>query len=255
MTAERSRSKKGDAASRSDTVDAVEIKVTVRPDQELQALRALKLDEDSAEVRVIYFYDTSTLRLFDAGIVLRARLVKGDDDDTTVKIRPVVPGNIPKSWDRVAGFKMEADQSGKRAVLSASLTRKRKRAEIDDVADGKRPVQELFSDLQLRFLAEMSPQPVDFELLKPLGPIRVLCWTSVHEGFPYELTSEEWRLPDGEDLLEVSIKVKPQRAAEAQKQFEGHLRQLGLDPHGGQETKTRTALEYFARTSRRTQKR
>lgn len=42
-------------------VDTVEIKVTIRPDQELKALRALELNEDSAEVRIIYFYDTANL--------------------------------------------------------------------------------------------------------------------------------------------------------------------------------------------------
>jgi hypothetical protein len=87
--------------------------------------------------------------------------------------------------------------------------------------------------------------PIKFEQLKTLGPIRVLLWKTRHEGFPYELTSEEWRLPDGQDLLEVSIKVKPDESQKAMKAFEKHLRELGLDPHGAQETKTRTALEYF----------
>jgi hypothetical protein len=62
------------------------------------------------------------------------------------------------------------------------------------------------------------------------------------------LTTDEWRLPDGEDLLEVSIKVEPDEAATARRAFESHLRELGLDPAGAQETKTRTALERLART-------
>jgi hypothetical protein len=36
-------------------VDACEIKVTLRPDEELKGLRALELDEDTAEVRLLYF--------------------------------------------------------------------------------------------------------------------------------------------------------------------------------------------------------
>ena len=40
------------------SMDAVEIKVTIRPDQELRAERAMELNEDTAEVRVTYFYDT-----------------------------------------------------------------------------------------------------------------------------------------------------------------------------------------------------
>jgi len=38
-------------------------------------------------------------------------------------------------------------------------------------------------------------------------------WKTKHKGFLHELTSEEWRLPDGEDLLEVSIKVEPDQSA------------------------------------------
>ena len=83
-----------------------------------------------------------------------------------------------------------------------------------------------------------------------MGPIRILRWKLEHENFPHELTLEEWRLPDGEDLVEVSIKTSPSEAPKAQKEFEDHLRQLGLDPAGDQETKTRTALEYFAKAHR-----
>jgi hypothetical protein len=69
-----------------------------------------------------------------------------------------------------------------------------------------------------------------------------------HRPFSYELTLEEWRLPNGEDLVEVSIKVPPKKAPQAQKEFDKHPREFGLDPKGAQEPKTRTALEYFAKT-------
>jgi hypothetical protein len=78
----------------------------------------------------------------------------------------------------------------------------------------------------------------------------VLRWKTRHKGFPYDLSSEEWRLPDGTDLLEVSIKVKPEEAEKGQAALASHLTTLGLDPAGAQETKTRTALEYFARVHR-----
>jgi hypothetical protein len=232
-------------------MDAVEIKVTVRPDQELRAERAMELNEDTAEVRVIYFYDTPKLDLFNAGVALRARLVKGDDDDSTVKFRPVEASSIAKDWKRLKGFKVEADCVGERIVCSASLTAIQKRDEIDDVAKGKRAIDKLFSKDQERFLTEFYKGSVDFGKLRVMGPIRVLRWKLKHESFPHELTLEEWRLPDGEDLVEVSIKTEPSKAAQAQKQFDEHLRGLGLDPQGAQETKTRTALEYFAKAHRK----
>ena len=120
-------------------MDAVEIKVTIRPDQELRAERAMELNEDTAAVRIIYFYDTPQLELCDAGVVLRARLVKGDDDDSTVKFRPVEAAKIAEEWKQLKGFKLEADCVGDRVVCSASLTVLQKRDEIDDVAKGSGP--------------------------------------------------------------------------------------------------------------------
>ena len=232
-------------------LDAVEIKVTIRPDQELQAERAMDLKEDTAEVRVIYFYDTPRLALFDAGVALRARLVK-DDDDSTVKFRPVEAPKISEEWKQLKGFKLEADCVGDLVVCSASLTVTQKHDEIDEVAKGERPIAKLFSKDQERFLSEFYKGPVDFGTLHVLGPIRVLRWKLTQKGFPHELTLEEWRLPDGEDLVEVSIKTSPKEALQAGRDSESHLRKLGLDPEGAQETKTRTALNYFAKAFRDT---
>jgi adenylate cyclase class IV len=227
-------------------IHSVEIKITVRPDQELRAERAMEINEDTAEVRVIYFYDTPSLDLFDAGIVMRARLVKGDDDDSTVKVRPVEAAKIADEWKQHNAFKLEADCVGERVVCSASLTALQKRDEIDEVAKGRRPIEKLFSKDQERFLATFTRKPIDFGKLHVLGPIRVLRWKLKQPRFPYDLTVEEWRLPEGDDLVEISIKTSPDKASQAQKEFDQHLRELGLDPEGAQETKTRTALKYFA---------
>jgi hypothetical protein len=227
-------------------MEAVEIKCTIRPDQELLAERAMKVDEDTADVRLVYFYDTPDLDLFKTGVVLRARLVKGDADDSTVKFRPVEPAAIPRDWQRLKGFKLEADWVGDHIVCSASLTDMQVRDEIDEVAKGKRAIGKLFSRDQERFLSEFNKDTVEFGKLRVMGPIRVLRWKPKHETFPHELTIEEWRLPSGEDLVEVSIKAPPNKAPQARKEFDTHLRGLGLDPEGAQDTKTRTALEYFA---------
>ena len=247
--------KKPQQRSRAKTLlDAVEIKVTVKPDQELQALRALELNEDSAEVRILYFFDTVHLDLFNSGVALRARLVKGDEDDSTVKFRPVKPEKISNEWKKLNGFKLEADCVGPRVVCSASHTVPQHRGEIDDVAKGKREIRSLFSKDQERFLIEFYKGSVNYNDVRVLGPIRVLRWKLKHKGFPYELTAEEWRLPDGEDLVEASIKVPPGKAQSAQKEFEKHLRKIGLNPAGAQQTKTRTALEYFAKNYRKGKK-
>ena len=229
-------------------MDAVEIKLTIRPDQELLAERAMAVEEDEADVRLVYFFDTPDLDLFKAGVVLRARLVKGDADDSTVKFRPVEAASVPEDWQRLDGFKLEADWVGDHVVCSASLTALQKRDEIDEVAEGKRAIGKLFSKDQERFLSEFYKGPVGFGQLRVMGPVRVLRWKPEHETFGHERTLEEWRLPSGEDLVEVSIKAHPDEALRAREEFDTHLRDLGLDPEGGQDTKTRTALEYFAKT-------
>jgi hypothetical protein len=226
-------------------VGAVEIKVTLPPDQELQGIRALELNEDSAEIRVIYFYDTPKLDLYKAGVALRARLVKGDKDDTTVKVRPVDPAKVGKEWTDMKGFKLEADSVGENLICGASLTSLQGKDEIELVADGKRAIEKLFTPDQERFLAHFYPKPVNFARLKVLGPIRVLRWKTKVDSLDYELTSEEWRLPNGRDLLETSIKVPTKEARPARKAFERCLTGMGLDPRGAQATKTRTALDYF----------
>lgn len=231
-------------------MDAVEIKVTIRPDQELRAERAMEVNEDTADIRVIYFYDTPDLDLFEAGVALRARLVKGDDDDSTVKFRTEKEAKVSPEWRKLDGFKLEADCVGDRAVFSSSLTQLQKRDEIDEVAKGKRAIHRLFSGDQERFFHEVYKGRTGLENLCVMGPIRVLRWKLEHRNFPHRLTVEEWRLPNGDDLVEVSIKVPPAEARRAQKAFNDHLEEFGLDPQGAQETKTRTALQYFAKACR-----
>jgi hypothetical protein len=232
-------------------MDAVEIKVTIRPDQELRAERAMQVDEDTADVRVIYYFDTPDLDLFKAGIALRARLVKGDADDSTVKLRSEKVTSVPPEWRRVEGLKQEADWVGDRTVFSASLTRQQQRDEIGKVVAGKRAIEKLFAKDQERFLAAFCKNPIDFSQLCVMGPIRVLRWKLTHENFDHEMTVEEWRLPNGDDLVEVSIKASPDEAHDAREAFDDHLTALGLDPQGAQETKTRTALEYFAKACKK----
>lgn len=231
-------------------LDSVEIKVTIRPDQELRAERALQVDEDNAIVRLTYFFDTLDLDLANANVALRARLVKGDADDSTVKIRSKKMARVSSEWRDVEGFKLEADWVGDHAVYSASLTQQQQRDEIEKVAERKRPIEKLFTKDQERFLVEFYAGSVGFGQLRVFGPIRVLRWKLEHDNFEHSIAVEEWRLPNGEDLVEVSIKTPPNEAAEARKAFDNHLAILGLDPQGAQETKTRTALEYFAKVSR-----
>jgi hypothetical protein len=230
-------------------ISAVEIKFTVRPDQELNAVRALDLDQDDAEQRRIYFIDSTALELYDQGLILRARAKDSDDDDTTVKVRPIEPDSIGKDWRSLPGFKVEADIVGDKVIRSASLSELQKQGEVPDAAQGKRPIGKLFSEDQERFARTHATATPDYAQLRLLGPVDVLRWKITDKKLPYEMTVEEWRLPNATDLLEISIKVAPEEEQKAVAAFQAYLRNLNLDLAGAQQTKTRIALEYFASQS------
>jgi hypothetical protein len=223
----------------------VELKVTVAEQQEDAAANAFGLDPKAGERRRIYFFDTNELTLFNKGIVLRARAVKGGTDDSTVKIRPVDPRKLAAKWHELKGFKIEADGVGDKLIRSASLSVDQGDDEIDQVEKKHRAIEKLFSPVQEQLLADMSPIRVDLGGLRILGPVQALRWTVQHEGLPYRITAEEWTLPNRRDLLEVSIKVPSAQAGAASAAFHSFLEGLKLQPRGGQETKTRVALEFF----------
>jgi hypothetical protein len=225
----------------------VELKVTVSEQKEQAAARAFGLDPKTGERRRIFFFDTVDLALFNKGLVLRAREVKNGQDDSTVKIRPIDPQTLADKWHRLKGFKIEADGVGGKLIRSASLSVEQRDDEIKAIESGVRAIKKLFSAEQELLLAEMSPVSVNFEALRVLGPVHALRWNVEHEGLPYRITAEEWTLPDKRDLLEVSIKVPTAQASVASAAFDSFLKGLQLKPQGGQETKTRIALEFFVK--------
>ena len=75
--------------------DSVELKVTVPEAGHRSSLRALGIDPLEAQIRQVFFFDTPDLTLDKAGVVVRARRIAGKGDDSVVKLRPVVPSQLP----------------------------------------------------------------------------------------------------------------------------------------------------------------
>jgi len=226
-------------------IGAVEIKITARIDDEELALRLMKQSGEDPKTRTIYFFDTPKLELFDAGLVLRARKTKDDEDDSTVKLRPVDPARIPLDWTKTEGFAIELDRVGDQEVVSAKLSAPQATGEIDDAVAGGRPLRKLFSADQERLIAEFGPAEVGWDALTVMGPIDVRKWKVEFEDFEHEVVAERWKLPDGSDLVELSIKVEPGQATGAAEEFTAFLENRGLDVGGDQKTKTRGALAFF----------
>jgi hypothetical protein len=226
-------------------IRAVEVKITARVEDEDRVLALLEKADEEPESRTVYFFDTPALTLFDKGLVLRARKVRGDDDDSTVKLRPVDPAAISSEWAQMDGFEIEMDRVGEQQIVSAKLAAIQSRGEIDEVVAGERDLHKLFSPDQERLIAAFGPPDVGWEALQLMGPIDVSKWKSSWEDLPWEVTVERWLLPDRSDLVELSIKVEPAEVHEAEERFRAMLEGVGLEIEGDQQTKTRGALRFF----------
>jgi hypothetical protein len=227
--------------------DSVELKLTVPENQQRSTILGLGMDPIDAQIRLVHFFDTPDLALNQAGVVVRARRVHGREDDTVIKLRPVVPADLPEELRRSAGMFVEVDAMPGGFVCSASMKGRLGGAtDVKSVAAGERACRKLFSKEQRAFYAAHAPEGIGLDDLSLLGPIFVLKLNFRPEGFGRKMVAELWLYPDGERILELSTKCPPgemfQVAAEARAFLEGH----GVDLSGEQQTKTATALKYFA---------
>ena len=77
------------------------------------------------------------------------------------------------------------------------------------------------------------------------GPITVLKLKLKPPELRMRLVAELWFYPDGSRILELSAKSPPAEAFQAAAELRAYLATKGLDLSGEQQTKTKTALEYF----------
>lgn len=79
------------------SADTVELKVTVPESRSgfRSTTAALEIDPLAAQMRQVFFFDTPDLLLNRTGVVVRARRSQGREDDSVIKLRPVVPAEMP----------------------------------------------------------------------------------------------------------------------------------------------------------------
>src|SRR4051812_28013180 len=87
--------------------DSVELKMTVAEEQHASVTTAFGLDPLEAQIRQVFFFDTPDLALSNHGVVVRARRVQKRRDDAVIKLRPLVPDELPKSVRNAPGFTVE----------------------------------------------------------------------------------------------------------------------------------------------------
>jgi hypothetical protein len=197
----------------------------------------------------VFFFDTPDLRLNRQGVVVRARRVQGRGDDTVVKLRPIVPDELPASVRKAKTMVVEVDAMPGGYVCSASFKGALGPGDaVKRVAAGDRAVRKLFSKQQRAFYQTHAPVGLGLDDLTVLGPINVLKLKFTPEGLSRRLVAELWLYPDGERILELSTKCLPGEGFQVAVEARAFLADRGVDLYGEQQTKTRTALEFFSRS-------
>lgn len=227
--------------------DSVELKLTVPEAAQRSAIRALDLDPLDAQIRQVFFFDTPDLTLQSAGVVARARRVQGKGDDSTVKLRPVVPSDLPDSLRTDPAFNVEVDAMPGGFVCSGTLKGVPRPGAILGHVHGEAALRKVFSKQQRAFFAEHAPEGVALDDLRVLGPIFVLKLKFAPKEFGRRLVAEMWLYPDGSRILELSTRCGTNEAFEVAAEARAFLTSRGVDLSGEQQTKTRTALEFFAK--------
>ncbi len=230
--------------------DSVELKLTVPVSDRSRGAAALGVDPLDAQIRQVYFFDTPELTLNKAGVVVRARRVQQKGDDTVVKLRPVVPDQLPEELRRSPNFGVEVDAMPGGFVCSGSMKRALKTPDVRDAVFGNRPIRKLYSKEQRALYTAHAPDGLALNDLSILGPITVLKLKFAPEGYARKLVAELWFYPDNSMILELSTKCAPSEAFQVAAETRAFLTQRGVDLTGEQETKTKKALTYFSKQLR-----
>jgi hypothetical protein len=228
--------------------DSVELKLTVPDTLTRSTVAGLGMDPLEAQIRQVFFFDTPDLRLNKRGVVVRARRVQGRGDDTVVKLRPIVPDQLPPSVRKAKGMVVEVDAMPGGYVCSASFKGALDTPQVKQVAAGERAIRKLFTKPQRAFYQEHAPEGLGMDDLTVLGPITVFKLKFSPEDLRRRMVAELWLYPDGERILELSTKCLPSEGFQVAAETRAYLASRGVDLYGEQQTKTRTALEYFSRS-------
>jgi hypothetical protein len=231
--------------------DSTELKLTVPPSSHRDTIQGLPIDPVEAQPRQVYFFDTRDLALTKAGIVVRARRIAGGKGDTVIKLRPVVPNDLPQEYRVDASFNVEVDILPGGYVCSASFKGRTTGSDIWAAVRGERPLRKLFSKPQREFFRRYAPEGSDIDALVPLGPTFVLKgkFDAVTGDGPKQppraFVVEMWLYPDGSRILELSTKCPPAETFNVAMEARAYLERRGVELTGEQQTKTRTALQYY----------
>jgi hypothetical protein len=209
-------------------------------------IQGLPIDPVEAQPRQVWFFDTPDLALNQAGMVVRARRIQGGRGDTVVKLRPVVPQELPAELRTSGSLNVELDVLPGGYVCSASFKGRSDGQTIRQAVAGELPLRKVFSRDQRTFYAQRAPAGLDLDSLVPLGPTFVLKAQFTPEELGRRVVAEVWLYPDGSRILELSTKCLPSEAFQVAAESRAYLAARGISiGSAAQQTKTRAALDFF----------
>jgi hypothetical protein len=226
--------------------DSVELKLTVPEANHRSTALDLGMDPMEGQIRLVGFFDTPDLTLNNAGLVVRARRVQGRVDDSVIKLRPVVPDELPHKIRRSPSMVVELDAMPGGFVCSASMKARIGPNDVKRHMAGERPIKKLFTKEQRGFYADHAPPGLELDDLTLLGPILVLKFNFTPEELGRKMVAELWLYPDGSRILELSTKCPPGEMFQVAAEARAFLAGRGVDLSGEQHTKTAAALACFS---------
>ena len=226
--------------------DSVELKLSIPSEEHRATITGLPLDPVEAQPRQVFFFDTPDLALNNAGVVVRARRIQGGRGDTVIKLRPVVPDELPAETRKSGSLNVEVDVIPGGFVCSASMKGRSTGDAIRDAIAGSAPLRKVFSREQRSFYAMRAPAGIELDSLVALGPTFVLKSQFTPPDLGRRIVAELWFYPDGSRILELSTKCLPAEAFHVAAEARAYLAGRGIAVGGLQQTKTRAALDFFA---------
>ena len=205
------------------------------------------------QIRQVYFFDTPDLALNARGLVVRARRVQGKGDDSVVKLRPVVPDELPDDVRSRRQFGVEVDAMPGGAYVCSGSMKRTMDSVVKDAVAGRKPLRKIFSKEQRALYAANAPDGLELDDLSILGPTMALKVKFAPKDYGRKFVAELWLYPDNSMLLELSTKCLPAEAFEVALETRAFLTKVGIDLSGEQETKTKKALQYYSKRLQGTQ--
>jgi hypothetical protein len=170
-----------------------------------------------------------------------ARRVQQRGDDSVVKLRPVVPGELPDGPRRSRNLVVEVDAMAGGYLCSASLKATLEVTDVKDVAAGRRAIRDLYSKEQRAFFTAHAPDGIGLEDLSVLGRITVANSNSRPRG-----TAVGWSpccgfTPASSPILELSTKCPPTQGSQVASETRAFLSGQGVDSSAGSKPRSNGA--------------